>query len=130
MKWAWVENGIIKDIAHDEPQKIYHPDVAKFYTSKVSDEAENGDKWVDGKLIKKDPFIQPPAPVKKWSLSDVRDNLLLAEKVKWDNDSTPEIITVKTELIVAKEKNATTELLKFLVDSGAISQASMDKVLA
>ena len=42
----------------------------------------------------------------------------------------PEVKTVKAEMTSPKELAAVTELLQFLVDSGVISQASMDKILA
>ena len=53
MKYAWIENGIIRDIAHDEPSKIYHPDIAKFYDTEVPNDAENGDTFENGVLTKK-----------------------------------------------------------------------------
>lgn len=133
MKFAWIEDGRIRDIAHSNPNDIYHPDVAKFYDTQVPDEAENGDFWENGTL-KKQPKPEdmpppPPAP-RQWTQDDFRKNMTLAEKVKWDNDTAPEIKTVKAEMASPKELAAVTELLQFLVDSGVISQASMDKILA
>lgn len=130
MKKAWIENNSIRDIAHADPFSIYHPDVAVFYDTDVSDDAENGDGWVNGALVKK---VIPPAPVfvptpRQWSVSDFRAGMTLAEKTKWDNDSAPEIKTVKAEL--PKELAGATELLDFLVGAGVISQASADKILA
>lgn len=66
MRKAWIIDGMIKDIAHSEPTEIYHPDVAVFYDTEVPDDAENGDGWVDGVLVKPvipEPVIeQAPAP--------------------------------------------------------------------
>jgi hypothetical protein len=130
MRFAWIEDGKIRDIAHSNPNDIYHPDVAKFYDTQVPDDAANGDGWVNGQLVKPEP--PPPAPPapRTWTQENVRSGLTLAEKVKWDNDTAPEIKTVKSEMTSPKELAETTELLQFLVDSGVISQASMDKILA
>lgn len=57
---TWIENNIIRDIAHAEPSEIYHPDVAKFYDTDVPDDAENGDTFIDGVLTK--PIIPVPVP--------------------------------------------------------------------
>ena len=129
MKYAWIENGKVRDVAHSDPSEIYHPDVAVFYDTLVPDDAANGDGWVDGQLVKPEPAPPAPEPARTWSASDVRNGLTLAEKVKWDNDSAPEIVTVKAELTGSKEVAEVTELLQFLVDTNVISQASMDKVL-
>lgn len=57
MRLAWIENGNIRDIAPGNPAELYHPDVAVFYDTPVPDDAENGDGWVDGTLIKPEVFI-------------------------------------------------------------------------
>ena len=130
MKYAWIENDKIRDICQGgNPAECYHPDVAVFYDTQVPDDAVNGDGWVDGQLVKPEPPPPAPAPARTWSSTDVRNGLTLAEKVKWDNDSAPEIVTVKAELTGSKEVAEVTELLQFLVDANVISQASMDKVL-
>ena len=61
MKYAWIEDNRIRDIAHSEPFEIYHPDVAVFYDTEVPDDAVNGDGWVDGVLVKPAPYV-PPVP--------------------------------------------------------------------
>ncbi len=129
---AWVENERIRDIAHSDPFEIYHPDVAKFYDTEVPVNAENGDGWVKGKLIKS--IIPEPVPTpilpRIISNDDVRNNLTFAEKAKWDSDKTPEIVTAKIEFAQPLEVEPATEVLQFLVDSNSISQASMSKILA
>ena len=127
MKYAWIEDGRVRDVAHDEPSKIYHPDVAAFYTTQVPDDAENGDFWTNGFLIKPDPVVVTP-PARQWAEADFRAGMTLAEKTKWDNNSAPEIVTVKAEL--PKELEGATELLNFLVGAGVIAQESADKILA
>lgn len=59
MKFAWIEDNRIRDIAPGNPAEFYHPDVAVFYDTEVPDEAENGDGWVDGVLVKREPFVLP-----------------------------------------------------------------------
>ena len=128
---AWIENEKIRDIAHSNPFEIYHPDVAKLYDIDVPSDATNGDGWVNGKLIKQ--VIPEPVPAsippRTVSLDDVRKNLTFAEKAKWDSDKTPEIITAKLEFAQPLEVEPATEVLQFLVDSGSISQASMDRII-
>lgn len=130
MKYAWIENDKIRDICHGNPNELYHPEVAKFYTTQVPDEAVNGDGWVDGQLVKPEPTPSAPPPPRTWSVSDIRSNLSLTERVKWDNDKSDFIKTTKVELASPRLLADTTEILQMLVDSGDISQASMDKILA
>jgi hypothetical protein len=129
---AWIENERIRDIAHSDPFEIYHPDVAVFYDTEVPDDAVNGDGWIDGQLVK--PVIPEPVPTpippRTISSDDVRKNLTFAEKAKWDSDKTPEIVTAKIEFVQPLGVEPATEVLQFLVDSGSISQESMDKILA
>ena len=128
MKYAWIENEKIRDVAHDEPSKIYHSDVAAFYTTQVPDDAVNGDGWINGALVKPEPPEAPTPPARQWTAADFRTGMTLAEKTKWDNNSAPEIITVKTEL--PQELAGATELLDFLVASSVIGAATKTKILA
>lgn len=119
---------IIDNVAVDvssNPADQFHPIVAAEFQS-VPDEVETGWICTDGQWAAPKPPL--PAP-RTWSQADVRAGLSLSEKVKWDNDSAPEIVTVKSELSASQELAATTELLQLLVDSAVISQASMNKVL-
>lgn len=61
MKYAWIENAQIRDIAHSDPALIYTPEIAAFYDTLVPDDAASGDGWVDGALVKPEPVV-PPAP--------------------------------------------------------------------
>ena len=130
MKYAWIEADKIRDICHGNPVECYHPDVAQFYDTLVPDDAANGDGWVNDTLVKPEPPA-PPAPAPRtWDVASVRQHLTLSEKVKWDNDASPEVITAKQELSSPKGVDDTTEVLELLVGAGVISQASADKVLA
>jgi hypothetical protein len=126
MKYAWIENEKVRDIAHSNPAEIYHPDVAVFYDTQVPDDAVNGDGWVNGALVKPEPAPERiPAP-RQWTADSFRAGMTLVEKTKWDNNGAPEIITVKAEL--PKELAGATELLDFLVASNVISQATANKI--
>jgi hypothetical protein len=129
MKFAWIENDKVRDVAHSNPAEIYHPDVAKFYDTQVPDDAVNGDGWVNGQLVKPQPAPPTPPAPRTWTQADVRAGLSLSEKVKWDNSSAPEIVTAKQEMATAQQLEPTTEVLQFLVDASVISQTSMNKIL-
>jgi hypothetical protein len=129
MKWAWIEGDKIRDVAHSDPNDIYHPDVAKFYDTQVPDDAANGDGWVNGQLVKPEPAPPAPPPPTTWTAEDVRVGLSLAEKVKWDNETSPEVKTAKLEITGAVPEVKIKEVLDFLVASNVISQASADKVI-
>lgn len=126
MKYAWIENQRIRDIAPGNPVEFYHSDVAVFYDTQVPNDAANGDGWVNGALVK--PVIpEPTPPTRQWTADNFRTGMTLAEKTKWDNNSAPEIITVKAEL--PKELAGATELLDFLVSSSVIASATKTKIL-
>jgi hypothetical protein len=75
-------------------------------------------------------FTPPPPAPQTWNDYSVRYGLTLSDKTRWDNNQTPEIITVKIEFETPQERPYTTELLQYLVDTSSISQLSMDQVLA
>ena len=126
MKYAWIENQRIRDIAPGNPVEFYHSDVAVFYDTQVPNDAANGDGWVNGALVK--PVIpEPTPPARQWTVDNFRTGMTLAEKTKWDNNSAPEIITVKAEL--PQELAGATELLDFLVSSSVIASATKTKIL-
>ena len=127
MRYAWIENQRIRDIAFGDPNSLYHPDVAKFYDTDVPDEAINGDGWVNGNLVKPVPTPPPPPAARSWTATDFRAGMTLAEKSKWDSDNAPEIVTVKIEL--PQELAGATELLDFLVTATIISAATKTKIL-
>lgn len=60
MKYAWIEDSVIRDIAHGNPTDCYTPEVAASYSTEVPDDAESGDGWVNGTLIKPEVVVPPP----------------------------------------------------------------------
>lgn len=129
MKYAWIENQRIRDIAPGNPVEFYHPDVAAFYDTQVPDDAVNGDGWIEGQVVKPalpEPFNWPMS----WELKDIREGLSLLERVKWDSDSTNEIKTAKIELDGINYKAKVKEVLDMLVSNNDISQESADVILS
>lgn len=127
MKKAWIENNKVRDIAQGNPAEIYHPDIAAHYNTDIPDDIENGASLVNGVWVN---IEAPTAGVREWGIEEIRPYLTLSERVKWDNNSTDAIKTVKLELANGLNEAKTTEVLQLLVDSGDISQASMTKILA
>ena len=127
MKKAWIENNKVRDIAQGNPAEIYHPDIAAHYSTDIPDDIENGASLVNGTWVN---ATVPTYNVRLVTNDSVRTGLTLSERVKWDNDSTDTIKTAKIEFALPKMGAKATEILQLLVDSGDISQASMNKILA
>jgi hypothetical protein len=131
MKYAWIENERIRDICEGgNPADCYTANIAAYYDTLVPDEAKDGDGYVNGQWIPAPPPPPTPAPPQTWTDVGVRSGLTLADKTKWDNNETPEIVTAKKEFLTPQQLAYTTELLEYLVASNSISQTSMDQVLA
>lgn len=61
MNYAWIENNVIRDIAHSTPSEIYHPDIAAHYDTLVPDEAAPGDTY-DGTTLTKQVIVPIELP--------------------------------------------------------------------
>ena len=129
MKYAWVENDCVRDIAPGEPTEFYHPDVAKLYDTLISDDVERGATLVDGVWVNPVPPPPPPEPEPMWGVEKVRNGLTFAERVNWDNDATPFIKTAKIEFSIPRSLSDTTAILDLLVESGDISSVSRDGII-
>lgn len=127
MKYAWVENNHIRDIAPDTPSEIYTPEVAANYTTEVPDHIENGARLVNEVWTNLE--VSTPVSIRLISASDVRSKLSLVEKSKWDSESTAEIKTAKLEFASSLEITIAKEILDFLVQTNNISQESANKIL-
>lgn len=62
MKFAWVVDGIIRDVCPGDPASSYTPNVAANYSTVVPDLAKNGDVWDGTTLTPGEPPSPPPAP--------------------------------------------------------------------
>lgn len=62
MKKAWIENGHVRDVAHDDPKTIYAPEVAVHYDTDVPDDTVGGATLVNGTWTNPPPPPPPPPP--------------------------------------------------------------------
>lgn len=64
MKYAWLQDQVIRDICPGNPAESYHPDVAALYDTQVPDDAAPGDTFENGVLTPKPvPEYVAPEPV-------------------------------------------------------------------
>lgn len=126
MKYAKILNSKVENtlVLRDEDVHLMPSD----WVLVKSDTANIGDEYVNGVFIPPAPVV-PVALPKRISLDDIRNALTLAEKIKWDNNKTDEITTVKVEFAQPLLVSDAEPWLQLLVDSGSISQASIDTVL-
>lgn len=134
MKYAWIENGQVRDVCPGNPAEHYTPQVADFYSTQVEDHIQMGatfvaDKWTNPVPVIPEPIEMPVLP-KLWTASDIRSAMSLLERVKWDNSSSGSIVTAKLEFASAQTADMIAPVLQMLVDSGDITQETMNKVMA
>jgi len=133
MKYAWIEDDKVRDICPGHPDQHYTPDIAAFYNTEVPDDTLIGAVLIGGSWVYLVPepiaYTLPVLP-RFWTMADVRAGMSLMERVKWDNDDSRVIKTAKIELLNAPSLEAIRPVLQMLVDSGDITQETMDKVLA
>jgi hypothetical protein len=60
-KFAWVEDGRIRDLTGKDPTTIFHPDVAVLYNQVVPNAAKQGDSW-DGIALTPAIVVPPVTP--------------------------------------------------------------------
>lgn len=134
MKYAWIENDTVRDICPGHPDSHYTPDIAAHYSTQIPDEAQMGARFIAGSWVNpvgaSIQIVEEPALPRLWTASDIRSAMSLLERVKWDNDESNIIKTAKLETATAQTLEMIGPVLQMLVDSGAITQATMDKVLA
>ena len=124
MRYAHIENGkVINVIIVKEEDLGLFPD----WELVLSETAGIGDDYINGEFVKP-PQPEIELPPRRISLDEIRSALTLAEKIKWDNNKTDEITTVKVELAMPLLVADAQPWLQLLVDSDSISQASIDKI--
>lgn len=95
----------------------------------ISDEIESiKDKYDSIEAVIDTEIIKTPIGF-SISSQDIRSKLTIAEKVKWDNNSSHSIVTSKIEFTNPLPYEEAKVILQFLVDSGDFSQESVDKIL-
>jgi hypothetical protein len=134
MKYAWIEENTVRDICPGHPDLHYTPEIAAFYNTQVGDDIQMGatlvsGTWTNPPVVHVEPAERPVLP-RLWTANDLRSAMTLLERVKWDNDESNIIKTAKIETASAQTLEMIGPVLQMLVDSGAITQATMDKVLA
>lgn len=127
MKYAWIENDHVRDVAPGDPFQFYAPEVAQFYSTLIPDDIQQGATWDGERWINQ--IIRPTssqiiASIKaprRIGQAELREAMTLSERVRWDNDLSPTIKTVKIELSVARFVDQVKPILQLLVDAGDIS---------
>lgn len=134
MKYAWIENEVIRDICQGNPEELYHPDIAKFYTTVVPDDAVNGDGWVNGKLIKPvvvEPVVVPPkiSTVAFRGLFTIAEEIAITKSIDevvvvlWSRFTDPKLETV--DMALASVDYA----LDYLTTSGILADGRKAEIL-
>lgn len=131
MKYAWVENDHIRDVAPGDPYKFYHPDIAAYYSTLIPDDIQqgakwNGEQWVNNIILPPTELMVTNHLLRRVGQQELREAMSLAERVKWDNDMSPTIKTAKIELAFSKLVSEVKPILQMLVDAGDIGQATVD----
>jgi len=124
MRYAHIGNGKVINVII-----VKEEDLSLFSDWELvkSDDANISDDYIDGQFVPQpQPMVEPP--LRRISLDDIRNTLTLAEKIKWDNNKTDEITTVKVEFATPLVVADAQPWLQLLIDSGSISQASIDKL--
>jgi hypothetical protein len=134
MKYAWIENDVVRDICPGHPDQHYTPQVAAFYNTQIPDDIQMGatlvgGTWTNPAVVHIEQAEMPALP-KLWTASDIRSAMSLLERVKWDNASSGSIVTAKLEFASAQTADMIAPVLQMLVDSGDITQETMNKILA
>lgn len=129
MAHAWVENGVVREVARVGAviAECYTPEIAARFSTVVPDTTRPGATLVGGVWTNPAP---PPAPARTWGLAEVRAGLSLAERVRWDNNQSAAIVTVKIEFAAPRVRADASAVLALVVSSGDVSQASVNAILA
>jgi hypothetical protein len=128
--FAVIENNMVVNIIVGVEDEVVAANPTEYVEYTESNPARIGDDYINGEFIPQ-PQPQPEIelPPRRISLDEIRNALTLAEKIKWDNNKTDEITTVKIEFSIPLLVADAEPWLQLLVDSGSISQESIDKVL-
>lgn len=93
MKYAWTENNVVKDVCPGNPLDYYHPDIAAYYCTEISDNITNGATLIDGEWVNasvpQQPTVASPiivSPIEFKLLWTVDERIAIKEM----RDSSPE----------------------------------------
>jgi hypothetical protein len=64
MKYAWIENNTVRDIANGKPVELFHPDIAAKYNTQVPDDIIAGATLIGGAWVNPTPIehVEPVTP--------------------------------------------------------------------
>ena len=124
MKYAWIENNKIRDLAIN-PSEQFHPDVAQYYDTEVPDEVQNGWDWngtvatapvIPDPVVEPNPVVKITSPISTPKLTDV----VITSEIIDGNDGIS-IITGINETYYVPIKNAMTGELDQMVQMAIIN---------
>lgn len=93
MKYAWVENNVVRDICAGNPAELFAAPIAAYYTTVIADTVERGARFTSNMWVNPDPIVVPapvvpePEPVGYPTVSAIEYKMLF---------TTPERIAIKT----------------------------------
>jgi hypothetical protein len=142
-KFAWIENGVIRDIAPGTPLQYYHSDVAAYYSTLVPDIAQNGDSFVGGvwtaRLIPPPPPPPVPIPIVPPKVTPVQFKLLftVTERIaistlKATDPVLQDIYSILDDprlTYVDLALQSTKDILLYLVSKGILTMPRVDTIL-
>lgn len=104
-----IKNGVVQNIIH-------------------ADEVESIQSQYDS-IVE---VVHEPIPTIKTTISesDVRNGLTLSEKVVWDTNAEPHVVTAKIEFANPLPTANAKDVLQFLVSANVISESSVNNILS
>jgi hypothetical protein len=141
MKYAWIENNVIRDIANDNPAELFHADIAKYYDVEVPDYVLNGATLADGAWVNPAPIeyvASAPIPTEAPKVSPIEFKLLFSstERIAIKTSIDPIVqdfyeITSDPRLThVDLGLKSTKDAIAYLVGIGVLTKDRADTILA
>jgi hypothetical protein len=141
MKYAWIENNTVRDIANGNPADLFHPDIAAKYDTQVPDDIIAGATLVDGVWVNPAPVEpvtpEPTAPVAP-TVGPIEFKLLFTsgERIAIKTSTDPIVqdfyeITSDPRLThVDLGLKSTQDAIAYLVSIGILTQERADAILS
>jgi hypothetical protein len=120
MKWGRYVHGQLQEVVDQNPNDLFHSEIAQQFISVPDDTSVPV-------IVRELPNVELP---RTWTIDSIRSKLTLSERVIWDNNSDPHVVTAKIEMAIPKEITETTAVLEMLLTANVISQSSMTAILA
>jgi hypothetical protein len=141
MKYAWIENNVIRDIANGNPDELFHADIAKYYDTEVPDDVLNGATLVNGAWVNPAPveYAAPEAmPKEAPKVSPIEFKLLFSptERVAIKTSIDPivqdfyEITNDARLTYIDLGLKSTKDAIAYLVNIGILTKDRADVILS